>query len=101
MYLQGNPCRIVDLGVFKFKPAEKPKTGESPSVDRRNARGVRRNIRRRRQRLDKVKSLLEVKLLQGKPIDFAPCDLYDLRCVHWMRNCLTMNLHEFCILWQA
>lgn len=78
--LQGNPCHIVDLGIFKFKPAEKPKTGESPSVDRRNARGIRRSIRRKRQRLDKVKNLLEDKLLQGRHIDFTPCDLYDLRC---------------------
>ena len=30
-----NPCRIENLGVRKFIPAEVPKTGDSPAVQRR------------------------------------------------------------------
>lgn len=73
------PCQIMDLGVRKFSPAEKPKTGESPAVDRRVARGIRRNIRRKRERLDKLKETLQSQLLDGKDIDFSPCELYVLR----------------------
>lgn len=73
------PCQIVDLGVRKFEPAEKPDTGESPSVERRIARGIRRNIRRKRERLDKIKALLQTQLLGGKEIDFSPCDIYAQR----------------------
>ncbi len=73
------PSQIVDLGVRKFIPAEVPKTGASPAVDRRVARGTRRVIRRRRHRLDKLKNLLQSQLLEGKDIDFSPCDIYDFR----------------------
>lgn len=73
------PCRIVDLGVRKFTPPEIPKTGKSPAVDRRNARGIRRNLRRKRHRLDKIKAFLEEVLLSGTKIDFSPCDIYQLR----------------------
>lgn len=74
-----NPCRIVDLGVRTFTPAEKPKTGESPAVDRRNARGIRRTLRRRRERLNKLATFLRTNLLDGKEIDFSLCDIYELR----------------------
>lgn len=47
-----------------------PKDGSSPAVERRTARGIRRNIRRKRFRLDKLKSLLQTQLLEGKSIVF-------------------------------
>lgn len=55
-----NPCRIENLGVRKFIPAEVPKTGDSPAVQRRQARGIRRNIRRKKMRLTKLKAFLKI-----------------------------------------
>lgn len=74
-----NPCRIVDLGVRIFDPVEVPKTGESPSVERRNARAIRRSVRRKRSRLDNLTCFLKDKLLEGKDIEFLPVDVYQLR----------------------
>lgn len=73
------PSRIRDLGVRKFKPAEHPKTGASPCVDRRNARSMRRNIRRKKYRLEKLTKFLKQYLLNETEIDFSPCDIYMLR----------------------
>lgn len=75
----GNPCRIENLGVRKFIPAEVPKTGDSPAVQRRQARGIRRNIRRRKMRLVKLHNYLKENLLDGKDLSFAQCDIYKLR----------------------
>lgn len=74
-----NPCRIADFGVRVFEAAENSKDGSSPAVDRRAARGLRRTVRRKRARLDKMKKVLSKALLDGKPIDFSPCDIYSLR----------------------
>lgn len=54
----GEPKRIVDLGVRIFDKAETP-DGESLAADRRMARSARRRIRRRVHRLDRIKELLE------------------------------------------
>ncbi len=51
--------RIVDLGVRTFDRAEVPDTGASLASERREARGTRRRLRRRRHRLDRVKKLFE------------------------------------------
>ena len=76
-----NPCRIADFGVRTFEAAENPKDGSSPAVDRRAARGLRRTVRRKRARLDKMKKVLSQTLLDGAPIDFSPCDIYELRAI--------------------
>lgn len=55
---QEKPCGIIDLGVRTFESAEQPKTGESLAKPRRDARGVRRNIRRRRHRKERIRSLI-------------------------------------------
>lgn len=55
---QEKPCGIIDLGVRTFESAEQPKTGESLAKPRRDARGMRRNIRRRRHRKERIRSLI-------------------------------------------
>ncbi|ACL77411.1 type II CRISPR RNA-guided endonuclease Cas9 [Ruminiclostridium cellulolyticum] len=49
--------KIIDLGVRCFDKAEESKTGESLATARRIARGMRRRISRRSQRLRLVKKL--------------------------------------------
>ncbi len=55
----GNPIKIENLGSRIFDKAENPKDGSSLASKRREARGVRRRLRRRRHRRDRVLSLLE------------------------------------------
>lgn len=55
----GNPVKIENLGARIFDKAENPKDGSSLALKRREARGVRRRLRRRRHRRDRVLSLLE------------------------------------------
>jgi len=50
--------KIELMGVRGFERAEIPKTGESPAVTRRMARGTRRTIRRRAGRMRHIKELL-------------------------------------------
>lgn len=50
--------KIELMGVPGFERAEIPKTGESPAVARRMARGTRRTIRRRAGRMRHIKELL-------------------------------------------
>ena len=54
-----SPTRIVDLGVRCFDKAETAKEGESLNLARRNARLVRRRLRRRAWRLTKLVRLLK------------------------------------------
>ena len=55
----GLPNRIEALGSRVFDKAENPKDGSSLAAKRREARGVRRRLRRRRHRRDRVLNLLE------------------------------------------
>ncbi len=48
---------IVDCGVRLFTAAETPKEKESPNKARRDARGLRRVIKRRRMRMNTIKQL--------------------------------------------
>ncbi len=50
--------KIVDCGVRLFTAAETPKEKESPNKARRDARGIRRVIKRRRTRMNEIKNLL-------------------------------------------
>lgn len=54
---QEKPCGIIDLGVRTFEKAEGDK-GKSLAQARREARGMRRNIRRRRHRKERIRSLI-------------------------------------------
>ena len=56
----GEPIRIENLGSRIFDKAENPKDGSSLASQRREARGVRRRLRRRKHRRDRVLSLLEM-----------------------------------------
>ena len=77
--LNDEPSRIVDLGVRVFNPAENPKDGTSLSVDRREARGLRRRLRRRSDRIEKAKAYLTNTLLEGKADDNINRDIFKLR----------------------
>ena len=55
----GEPKRIVDLGVRIFDVAENPKNGDALAAPRRDARTTRRRLRRRRHRLERIKFLLQ------------------------------------------
>ena len=55
----GEPTRIENLGVRIFDAAEHPKDGSSLALPRRQARGLRRLVRRRAHRVERVKSLLQ------------------------------------------
>ncbi|KFL34573.1 MULTISPECIES: type II CRISPR RNA-guided endonuclease Cas9 [unclassified Sulfurospirillum] len=50
--------KIIDCGVRLFTAAETPKEKESPNKARRDARGLRRVIKRRRVRMNTIKNLL-------------------------------------------
>ncbi len=77
--LNDEPSRIVDLGVRIFNPAEKPKDGTSLSVDRREARGLRRRLRRRCDRIERAKTYLISTLLDGKADNNINRDIFKLR----------------------
>lgn len=62
--------KIVDCGVRLFTAAETPKEKESPNKARREARGIRRVIKRRRIRMNEIKKLcIAHKLLGQDDID--------------------------------
>ena len=54
----GNPIRIIRLGVRIFEKAEQS-DGSSLAMARRQARGARRVIRRRRHRKERIRQLIE------------------------------------------
>lgn len=56
---KGNPKRIIDLGSRIFDAAENPKDGSPLAEPRRNARGLRRRLRRKNHRVKRTKALLE------------------------------------------
>ena len=58
--IDGEPIKIERLGVRIFDKAEHPKTGASLAEPRREARGQRRTIRRKRHRKDRIKQLTRV-----------------------------------------
>ena len=59
---------IVDCGVRLFTAAETPKEKESPNKGRREARGLRRVIKRRRVRMNTIKNLLVMHKLIDKKV---------------------------------
>ena len=65
--LNGEPYKIERLGVRVFDRAEQPKTGASLALPRRQARGSRRVIRRRRHRKERIKWLIERSWLMSRP----------------------------------
>ncbi len=53
-----NPWGIIRMGSRIFDVAENPKDGASLALPRREARGVRRRLRRHKHRLERIKNLL-------------------------------------------
>ena len=53
----GEPIQINALNSRIFDAAEQPKTGASLAEPRRNARGLRRRIRRKSFRLERIRKL--------------------------------------------
>lgn len=56
--ISGEPLRIMSMSSRIFDAAEEPKTGASLAEPRREARGLRRRVRRRKHRKDRIKALL-------------------------------------------
>ena len=52
------PYKIKDTGVRIFSPGENVKTGESKNIARREKRGTRRILRRRKFRINRIRYLL-------------------------------------------
>ena len=73
----GEPLRILDLGVRIFEAAEQPKTGASLAEPRRTARGLRRRLRRRAHRLERVRFLC-MKKFGDDVLDKAEQDREDI-----------------------
>ena len=70
----GDPIRIIDLGSRIFDAAENPKDGSPLAKARRDARGLRRRLRRKKHRVERTKSLLErFKIISRKDIE----DMYE------------------------
>ena len=71
---QKNPINIIDFGVRFFDIVENPKDGISLAKIRTEKRTIRRRLRRRKHRIERVKSLLEKhKILTRSELD----NLYD------------------------
>ena len=52
------PIRIIKLGSRIFDKAEQPKTGASLAMPRREARGMRRRLRRKAHRKERIRKLI-------------------------------------------
>ncbi|MGE4398519.1 MAG: type II CRISPR RNA-guided endonuclease Cas9 [Campylobacterales bacterium] len=62
--------KIVDCGVRLFTAAETPKEKESPNKARRDARGIRRVLNRRRVRMNEIKKLfVSARLINEMDLD--------------------------------
>ena len=78
--INDDPMRIVDLGVRTFDAAENPKNGDSLSLARREARGLRRRLRRRADRVAKIKKFLGKLLFDDERYQPANnLDLFEIR----------------------
>ena len=55
---EDKPCRILRMGSRIFDAAENPKDGSSLAAPRRENRGMRRRIRRKRFRKEQIRSLI-------------------------------------------
>lgn len=68
--------KIIKTGVRIFTVAENPKTGESLALPRRIARGARKTIRRKRQRMKAIKTLFLSHLKLSKIEIFSDNNIY-------------------------
>ncbi|MBL0703244.1 MAG: type II CRISPR RNA-guided endonuclease Cas9 [Sulfurospirillum sp.] len=68
--------KILKSGVRIFTIAENPKTGESLALPRRLARGARRTLKRKRQRIKAIKNLFILHLELTKEELFSQVNIY-------------------------
>ncbi len=68
--------KIIKSGVRIFTVAENPKTGEPLALPRRLARGARRTIKRKRQRIKAIKNLLISYFELSKKELFSQVNIY-------------------------
>ena len=89
MLLDGNdqPCRIMKMGSRIFDAAENPKDGSSLAAPRRENRGMRRRLRRKRFRKERIKALIESSGIMNKEemgniylSNTELPDIYEIRC---------------------
>ena len=52
------PCRILRMGSRIFEAAENPKDGSSLAAPRRENRSMRRRLRRKRHRKERIRALI-------------------------------------------
>lgn len=81
------PCRIMKMGSRIFDAAENSKDGSSLAAPRRENRGMRRRLRRKRFRKERIKSLIEQSgIMNVEEIDnmyqttVKQPDIYEIRC---------------------
>ena len=101
--------KIADLGVRLFDKAEEPKTGASLAAPRREARNMRRRLRRKRQRMSNIRSLIiscgilsqtDMDNLFNSPHQCTPWELRTegldrlLTCEEWSRILIHMAKHR-------
>ncbi|MCL2386448.1 MAG: type II CRISPR RNA-guided endonuclease Cas9 [Defluviitaleaceae bacterium] len=89
------PIRIAKIGSRIFDAAENPKDGASLALPRREARGMRRRIRRKRYRKERIRKLLvEKEILTQLQLETlyaqSISDIYELRC-DALQRCLTQE----------
>ncbi len=78
------PRGILNLGSRIFDAAEQPKTGESLAAPRREARSIRRRLRRHRHRAERIRQLIVKEALLSEQelaalFDGQLSDIYALR----------------------
>jgi CRISPR-associated endonuclease Csn1 len=81
------PCRILKMGSRIFEAAEHPKDGSSLAAPRRINRGMRRRLRRKRFRKERIRNLIIDKgIMLAAEIDEIYnskknlTDIYQIRC---------------------
>lgn len=81
------PIKIHKMGSRIFDEAEQPKTGESLALPRREARSMRRRLRRRRHRKERIRNLIaQYSIMNLEEIEniyknnSGLSDIYQIRC---------------------
>ncbi len=81
------PCKILRMGSRIFEAAEHPKDGSSLAAPRRINRGMRRRLRRKRFRKQRIRNLIiEKNIMTAEEIDniydskIQLSDIYQIRC---------------------
>ncbi|MCQ2429378.1 MAG: type II CRISPR RNA-guided endonuclease Cas9 [Clostridia bacterium] len=81
---EDRPFRIIRIGSRVFDKAENPKTGASLALPRRQARSMRRRLRRQRHRLERIRGMIVTYGILTKDAllslyDEPVSDVYELR----------------------